>query len=1200
MNFKGLDLAGFKSFADKIEIKFDDGVTAIVGPNGCGKSNIADAVRWVLGEQSSKTLRGSSMQDIIFNGTEKRKSLSYCEVTMTFDNLDRFFKYEFDKIAITRKLYRSGESEYLLNRVPCRLKDITNLLYDSGLGRDGYSIIGQDQVGRILSSKPEDRRSIFEDAAGISKYKSRKIEAERKLERTRDNILKLQLVIDEIDRQLGPMRKQSEDAKSFLELKEALKNLEINAYIYQYENAHDMKSKISGKLAAVNEELELRQTELTEVSEEYSNNMSSIDAIDKTVERLHESILNLTVSLEKQVGEANVVKERVKFLKDQNNRLNLDLTNYDKLIEMLSARLKDRDESLQVSNKNLGELRKEEEEITQKYLMIVDELNLSEDETESSHKSMFDAMDRLTSIKSNSSRLEAEKEANKTSLEEIKLRKEILNQRIDENNKIKGGILQSLKELEEQNKEQQDTALKSKLFLQDKQDKIAELDSERQNAATRIQVYENRKRMLEDMQAEHEGYAGSVKKLLKESERSIEFAKKMVGVLASLITVPEKFETAIETALGNALQNIVTRNEHDAKELIEYLKREQYGRATFLPITSMRPRNLNPEYRNILNHSGCFGIAKDLISYGSDIENVVSNLLGATIVVDNLETAITFAQSSHFEYKIVTLDGDVINPKGSMSGGSRKSEAVNLISRDREIKTLATEIDKFKDILNNGEAKVKGEKEEYIKLSKQYEFLASKQNELEVEIAKENEKFSNLQTLILSFENEIITLENSEKIINNKINLITNELKSIDELEMSVGANKEGANEAIEKRQNKFAGLKTEREKLNSELTEKRVKIASITSEIIATTQELERLDNQLCEAQEKKCECAQELEKNSATIDEADRIIAVQIENVASAETKRKLEGLKEEQSKLDENKISLQQSLKQLDERRTQLIEEVNKINERKLNEEFKINKVDTDIETMQTKIFEEYNLDYNSCLEFRDMEFEYNKGSTEINRIKREIAKLGYINVAAIEDSKLLGERYDNLANQVDDLNKAQNELIEIINELSTEMTNKFNSEFEKINENFKTTFKELFGGGNAKLELVGSENVLEAGVEIYAEPPGKKLQSNTLLSGGEKALTAIAILFAILKLKPMPFCLLDEIEAALDEANVYRFAQYLRRFSKETQFIVITHKKPTMELADSLYGVTMEEKGVSRVVSVRLSDIKDFDKNENTTV
>lgn len=1200
MNFKQLDLAGFKSFADRIEIKFDDGVTAIVGPNGCGKSNIADAIRWVLGEQSSKTLRGSSMQDVIFNGTEKRKSLSYCEVTMIFDNVDRFFKYEFDEIAVTRKLYRSGESEYLLNKTPCRLKDITNLLYDSGLGRDGYSIIGQDQVGRILSSKPEDRRSIFEDAAGISKYKSRKVEAERKLERTKDNTLKLQLVIDEIERQLGPLKKQSEDAKKFLELKESLRKLEINAYIYQYENAHDMKAKIGGKLTAITEELELRQAELAEVSEKYSNNMASIDAIDKTVERLHESILNLTVSLEKQVGEANVVRERVKFLKEQNNKLSLDLINYDKLVEVLETRLKDRDESLRESNKALENLKKEEEEITQKYLMVIDELNLSEDEAESSQKSMFDAFDKLTNIKSNSSRLATEKKANEESLNEIKLRKETLKSRIKENEKLRDEILESLKELQKQNNEQKETVLKSRLYLQSKQEQISDFESEKQNAATRIQVYENRKRMLEEMQAEHEGYAGSVKKLLKESERNSEFRNKMVGVLASLISVPEKFETAIETALGNALQNIVTKDEQDAKELINFLKQGGFGRATFLPISAMKIRNFSSEDRRMLSYSGCFGIARDLISYGSEIESVISNLLGATVVVDNLDTAISFAQNTRFEYKIVTLDGDIINPKGSMTGGSRKSEAVNLISRDREIKTLGAEIEKFQNLLTNGEAKIKSEKEEYIKLSKQFEFISSKQKELEVELAKENEKLSNLNSIVSSLEGEISSLENSEKIISNKILVITNELKRIDELELMVGANKEGANEAIAKRQNKFIELKEKREKFNTELTEKRVKIASITSEIIATTQELERLDNQIVDLQNNKRTCEHELERNEQNIDESERLIAYQIENTISAETKQKLENLKLEQSKLDENKNSLQQGLKELDERRLYLIDEVNKVNEKKLNEEFKISKVDTDIEAMQTKILEEYDLDYDSCLEFRDMEFEFNKGNSEINRIRREISKLGYINVAAIEDSKLLGERYNNLSSQIDDLNKAQEELLQIISELSTEMTNKFTTEFDKINENFKITFRELFGGGNARLELIGNENILEAGVEIFAEPPGKKLQSNTLLSGGEKALTAIAILFAILKLKPMPFCLLDEIEAALDEANVYRFAQYLRRFSKETQFIVITHKKPTMELADSLYGVTMEEKGVSKIVSVRLSDIRDFDESETTAI
>ena len=1198
MNFKQLELAGFKSFADRIQIKFDDGVTAIVGPNGCGKSNVADAIRWVLGEQSSKTLRGSSMQDVIFSGTEKRKSLSYCEVTMTFDNTDRFFNYEFDEIAITRKLYRSGESEYLLNKAPCRLKDITNLLYDSGLGKDGYSIIGQDQVGKILSSKPEDRRSIFEDAAGISKYKSRKVDAERKLERTKDNILKLQLVIDEIERQLGPLKKQADDAKKFLELKEILKNLEVNAYIYQFENANEVKAKISSKLNAISEELELRQAELEEVSQSYSNNMESIETIDKTNERLHENILNLTVSIEKQAGETNVVRERIKFLKEQSKKLELDSLNYDNLISAIKAQIEDRSSHLSETNEKLGSLKANEEDLSRQYLKIVDELNLSEDEAESTQKEMFDALDKLTYIKSNSSRLEAEREASKTSLSEIEERISSLKEKLKQQSEVKDKIQQNLDGLNSENKEQLDVILKGKLEIGAKQDSFSEFQKEIQNCGTKIQVYENRKRILEEMQAEHEGYAGSVKKILKESERNAEFKKRMVGVLASLISVPEKFETAIETALGNALQNIVTKDEQDAKALIEFLKRGQFGRATFLPISSMKTRSLSEQDQKLLKTDGCFGVAKDLISYGKEIESVISNLLGATVIVSNLDVAIKLAQNSKFSFKIVTLEGDVINPQGSMTGGSKKSEAVNLISRDREIKTLGAEIEKLKQFFDGSADKIKNSKQEIENLTKQLEFLTSKQKELEVEIAKENEKLSAVLDLISSYTSEIEALNNSKIIVSNKIEVITKELESISTLEKSVGENKEGANEAIAKRQERFASLREKREEISKSLTELRVEIASLKSEIMGTTQELERLDAQLSESLSKKEEASQELEKNVLAIEQAEELVAWQIENSTSSETRQKLESLKEEQRKLDENKTNLQRELKELEEKRTFLVAEVNKINEKKINEEFKITKVDTDIDTMQDRILEEYQLDYDACLKLRVENFDLSSGLSEITKIKKEINKLGYINVAAIEDSKILGERYDALAVQVEDLNKAQDELVEIISELSTEMKTRFTEEFNKINENFKITFRELFGGGNAKLELIGSDNILEAGVEIFAEPPGKKLSNNSLLSGGEKALTAIAILFAILKLRPMPFCLLDEIEAALDEANVYRFAQYLRRFSKETQFIVITHKKPTMELADSLYGVTMEEKGVSKIVSVKLSDAVKFEqKSEN---
>lgn len=1196
MNFKQLDMAGFKSFADKIEIKFNSGVTAIVGPNGCGKSNVADAIRWVLGEQSSKNLRGSSMQDVIFNGTEKRKSLSYCEVTMYFDNSDRFFNLDYDEIAITRKLYRSGESEYLINKNMCRLKDITNLLYNSGLGKDGYSIIGQDQVGKILSSKPEDRRAIFEDAAGISKFKSRKVEAERKLERTQDNLLKIQLVVDEIERQLGPLQKQAEDAKVYLKLKEDLKVLEINAFVYQQENANEVKNKINEKLNAIAEELALRQEELSNVTQAYSNNMESIDVIDKTIERLHESILNLTVSLEKQAGETNVIRERVKFLTEQNAKQELNKQNAEKFIaEVLKEIEKKQAEKEELSN-NLKIAKSEEEILSNKYLMIIDELALSEGEAEKGQKDVIDALDKLTSIKANSSRLLAEKEASISSVSEIDLRLEDLNSKKQDAQKNIEEINKNLENLNKENNEKKDILLKAKLAISALEEDVENLAKTRSDSSTKIQVYENRKRILEEMQAEHEGYAGSVKKLLKESERNEGFKKYIVGTLASLISVPEKFETAIETALGNAVQNIVTKDEQDAKYLIEYLKRNEFGRATFLPITSMRPRALSDQDRKYLAENGCFGVAKDLIKYPGEIESVVANLLGATVVVENLDNAINLAKNTHFAYKVVTLDGDIINPQGSMSGGSKKSEAVNLISRDREIKTLAAEIEKLKALLDSSSDEFKNKKGKLADEQSKYDFLFSQEKKIEVDIASVSEKLAFEESMLNSYSEEIKNLTNNKTIINGKIAAIEKELNSEAELENALSKGKSNANELSKERSLKFAKLKEEREKYNKEVNEKRLFIGKLESDISTKDTELEMLNKQQSEFVYDLELAKDEIASNTRFIEQANQLIAEKVEESSSEDSKNKLLSFKEEQQTLEKNKAELQASLKELDQKRTFLLEETNKISEKKMMEEMKADKVDSDIDILKEKIKEEYQLEYEDCLNYKKEDFNLQKGLSEISKIKKEILKLGYINVSAIEGSSLLSERYEGLKAQADDLTKAQNELVSIIEEVSQEMKSKFLDQFDRVNANFQQTFRELFGGGNARLELIGSDNVLEAGVEIFAEPPGKKLQSNMLLSGGEKALTAIAILFAILKLKPMPFVLLDEIEAPLDEANVVRFAQYLKRFSSETQFIVITHKKPTMELADSLYGVTMEEKGVSKTVSVKLSEaVKNVEEN-----
>ena len=1014
MNFNKIELFGFKSFAEKIEIKFDDGVTAIVGPNGCGKSNVGDAIRWVLGEQSSKSLRGNSMQDVIFSGTEKRRSLSYCEVTLYFNNTDRFFDIDYDELSVTRKLYRSGESEYLINKNQCRLKDIVNLFFDSGIGRDGYSIIGQGKVEEIISSKPELRRKIFEEAAGIAKFKSRKEEAERKLERTRDNLSRLRDIVGEIERQLGPLKKQAETAKKYLDFRQNLKDLEINSYIYQYENSGEVKSQITIKMNAVLEELSLRQTEIVSLNQKNNDTMEQITNLDEQIKSINNEILILTVGLEKQLGEIKLFQERINNLNSQNEKINLDLLNGENSLIKFKAEKEQKE--------------KRKNELLEK------------------SKILEEASGEFSNLLNNYSAL--------------------------------------------------------KLSIINLTSQIKEEEQNLSNLNAKIQVYENRHRLLVEMQSEFEGYAYAVRKLLKESEKNSFIKDKMIGILASLIKVPEKFETAIEVALGNALQNIVTTNEENAKSLINYLKSNQFGRATFLPVNSMKPRYLQPEHRRLaLTTAGCHGIASEVITFDKRIKSVVDNLLGAIVLVDNLDIAVKIAKNSQFAFKIVTLDGDVINPSGAMTGGSRKSQSVNLISRGREITDLLAEIQKAK-----------------------------------ADFISKNAFIKNL----------------TDKLDENK--------KYIEELE----------------------------QKKNSTQITEAVKIAEIRTEINAIEQDFRRIELQITETEGSLRLNKQQIENNSSYIlKEQENIKRLQEKNIDYA-NQQQLEEIRKEQENLEQNKTKYQEQLKIIDVKKEHLMQEINRINDKKYRIETELNKLETDVEATEKRIYEEYELTYNTCLEFKRSDFDFISASHQISELKREIAKLGYVNVNAIEDIKVIYERFEDMSAQVNDLEKAEQDTTKIIDELAGEMTVRFIEEFHKINANFNITFKELFGGGNANLQLVGSDNVLEAGVDIVAEPPGKKLQNITLLSGGEKALTAIAILFAILKLKPMPFCLLDEIEAALDEANVERFAQYLRRFANDTQFIVITHRKPTMELADSLYGVTMEEKGISRIVSVKLSE------------
>ena len=1184
MNFKKIELVGFKSFADKLEIKFDSGITGIVGPNGCGKSNVSDAIRWVLGEQSTKLLRSSNMQDVIFNGTERRKSMSYCEVSLFFDNTSRMFDLNFDEVAFTRKLYRSGESEYLINGTPCRLKDITNALHDSGIGKEGYSIIGQGKVEEIISAKPENRRAIFEEAAGIAKFKQRKIEAERKLDRTQENLNRALDVLAEQERQLGPLKKQSENAKLYLGYKEELKSLEVNVYVNQYENASTIKNEIQTKIDGYNEEIEVKQKQLDEMNNQYDSKMSEVSQIDRTLQNVNDQILDMTVELEKRTGESNVVKERLKFLSDDKESLEQD---YQK--ELLN-----RENSLKLieSNESLKSQKEEEykeisfklSNLTDKYLKIVDELTGAEDEATKRQREMIDELSKMTDIKSNLSALKAQKDAYLNNITDLDEKIYTLQERIKEKEGALTLASKTAQEAQFSYEKLQSSAQKTQSEIDDLQNKLRENNEKLNQSSSNIQILQNRKKVLEDMQRDYDGFNYSVKRLMQDSKNQRELQARIVGIVASCMTIPKGFETAIEVALGGAVQDVITKNEEDAKYLINYLKRNNFGRATFLPITSMKVRLLNETEQGIVRRNKTFGVASSVVKYDLSLRSIFESLLGRTVVVNTTDDAISLARQAGYSFRIVTLEGEVINPQGSISGGSKKAVTSNLLMRDNEIENLSIQITKLTNSYNEFKSLKASLENKLASLSMQNNEIQEKLVVAQVESAKQNQNYEQLSVYVDELNKERISLSQEKIDFSTKIEVITKALSSTGQ---DFDKQIEGS-EQLENTQKLFTNLRSERDALQNEITELKIQKTALEGEISNIENEIARLDDYLKQTDFTLTDLKNNLDRVEESLKVAKQIVEEKLDSVDDNELRSKIELARQRLGELDKKKQDLQVDIHRLDDEKARYMNDLNIIQEKKYQQTAALTKVDTDIETMQEKIFEDYELTYSSCLPLKIENFDVKEGLIEINRLKKEISKLGYINVNAIEDCKELMERYEALSSQAQDLTTAKEDLTKIIKDLAEEMITRFDSAFEKIQENFSKTFRELFGGGNAKLELTESEDPLQAGVEIIAEPPGKKLQSITLLSGGEKALTAIAILFAILRLRPMPFCLLDEIEAALDDTNVSRFAQYLKNFSKDTQFIVITHRKPTMMLTDSLYGVTMEEPGVSKIVSVKLED------------
>jgi len=1198
MKFKELEVFGFKSFADKLAVRFGGGITAIVGPNGCGKSNVADAIRWVLGEQSPKLLRGKSMQDVIFNGTEKRKQLSYCEVVLKFDNKTNpetntrmFPSLDYNEVTISRKLYRSGESSYFINNADSRLKDIAELLRDGGMGREGYSIIGQGRIDELLSAKPENRRAIFEEAAGISKYKVKKVESERKLIRVRENLIRIEDILSEKGKVLEPLTQQAEKARKCLDLRDKLKEHEINIYIHQRDTSEQIKSGISQKLTESSEELNQKENEFNQVLIDYKATRDKYESSDADLNAYHERLTLLNVGLEKQQGEINNLKQRQEFMLQNIAKIEEENDIYEMAIQRLEGLTATKEIEKISAQSALVSANESYKTQNAEYLLAVDLLNENAGRIAQEREAEISAMDKLSDIKSN--------------LTGLKTEKQMLEERIAEHQKEIKEFLSSIKITEKKTSEasnetdklitqkDKEAALLSDLTQENETltgliagsvDKLSDLSRQYYSSKSRHQL-------LKDMKEAREGFAAGVKNLLKNAKTDKRVAEKIEGVVAELIKVDAKFETAIEVALGNAYQNVVVNDEKDANILIEYLKLHRLGRVTFMPITAAKPRSIDRQYHDLLKTQGCLGIASDLIKFDTKYKSVMQGYLGGTVITDTAETAIKIAKQTRAAFKIVTLEGEVFATTGSITGGNFKTDKSisNIFSHEREINELDAKLKELDaQIATLNKDKANAEKDT-LEISEKIKTLTKNVHALELSITTQMETLNHHMSDMEALRKNLDSVNAHLSLDSTRIEQINSDLNSVSELEEFLANKRKEATKGSRAETEAYEEARANSDIMREKIAELRIEINRLEGIIERSASELERFIQEIGDNKLKMTANDNAKTRLEADIQRTEENI-LEISKRASSSDTASIKELKDKIAGIDIHKKELAGTIDRLDNERERLGEALQGLRDKKTQCEFQLMSVDTEIEAKEQRLLEDYNLDYDACQPFRLEEYDINKGIAEANKLKRSIYNLGDVNIGAIEQVKTAYEEYNQYQIDRDDILKAEADLLKIIKDLSGDMLKLFNENFEKIRFNFVQTFKALFDGGNADLYMTDAEDgdPLSAGIEIVAQPPQKKLQSITLLSGGERALTAIAILFAILKLKPMPFCVLDEIEAALDDANAGRFAKYLRRFSEGTQFIVITHRKPTMELSDSLYGVTMEEKGVSKIVSVKLSD------------
>lgn len=1185
MFLKRLDVVGFKSFAERISVDFVPGVTAVVGPNGSGKSNITDSIRWVLGEQSVKSLRGTKMEDIIFAGSDSRRPLNFAEVTLTLDNEDQFLPVDYNEVSVTRRVYRSGESEFLINKQPCRLKDIIELFMDSGLGREAFSIISQGKVEEILNSKAEDRRTIFEEAAGVLKYKTRKKKAEMKLMETQENLNRVSDIIHELEGQVEPLKIQASIARDYLEKKEELEHFEVALTVYEIED-------INAKWEKLTQLLELHQKDELKLSSEIQKKEAKIEewrdriaALDASINDLQTVLLHATEELEKLEGRKEVLKERKKNAAQNKHQLERNQSELTEKVKYLGNQKNEQSAAVIRLKEEVGGLQKELNAKLSQQKLFSENI---EEKIESLKSDYIELLNNQASAKNElryiGQQLEQHDSRN-SKLDEANVKY------IKERNEIKerkNSVIALLKEAKANLEDQVQNYLQQQKRLEGLKSNYQKQESTLYQAYQYLQQSKSRKEMLEEMEEDFSGFFQGVKEVLKARNHTL---KGIEGAVAELISVPKQFETAIEIALGGAMQHIVVDSEQNARNAIQFLKQHSYGRATFLPLNIIKGKYLSSsQLQAVKQHPSFVGSASSLIQYDQKYQEVITNLLGNVVITQDLKGANELAKLLQYRCRLVTLDGDIVNPGGSMTGGAVKQKTNSLLSRkgeledlkeklvDMEEKTvkLENQVKALKVDIENQESLLDSLRSEGETLRIQEQSLKGNLREIEVEENNTNERLSLYDIDKQQFMKEKETLGDRKK----ELEAIGEKLKvEIETLDAEI----------IKLSKQKNVEF-TSKEALTIEINELKIQLAARNEQLSNSNEKLGRTVRELDENEEKLSTVSEDLQllssemTNSSSGEE-------QLEQAAKQMLRDKNETVKLISSRREE-RVKWQMELEDAELDAKELKRQHRGMVVILKDEEVKINRLDVELENRLSQLREEYMLTFEGAKEQYTLSIPVDEARKKVKLIKLAIEELGTVNLGSIEEYERVSERYEFLLEQKNDLQEAKDTLFQVIGEMDEEMKRKFELTFKGIRSHFEPVFQALFGGGRADLRLTDPSDLLNTGVEIVAQPPGKKLQNLGLLSGGERALTAIALLFSILKVRPVPFCILDEVEAALDDANVQRFSKYLRRYSFETQFIVITHRKGTMEEADVLYGITMQESGVSRLVSVRLEETKDL--------